>query len=56
METEGSVTLWLGQLRAGDERAAQEAIWNRYFRRLMGLARKQLGDCPRRAVDEERAN
>lgn len=53
METEGSVTVWLGRLNAGDEREAQQHIWNRYFRRLIALARKQLGDCPRRVIDEE---
>lgn len=53
METEGSITRWLGELKDGDEREAQEQIWNRYFQRLMGLARKKLADMPRRAVDEE---
>jgi DNA-directed RNA polymerase specialized sigma24 family protein len=49
---DGSVTRWLGQLQAGDPAAAQQ-IWERYFRRLVGLARKRLQGAPRRAVDEE---
>jgi DNA-directed RNA polymerase specialized sigma24 family protein len=46
------VTHWLDQLKAGDHAAAQE-LWERYFRRLVGLARKKLQDAPRRAADEE---
>jgi DNA-directed RNA polymerase specialized sigma24 family protein len=49
---DGSVTHWLGQLQAGDAAAAQQ-LWERYFRRLVGLARKRLQGTPRRAVDEE---
>jgi DNA-directed RNA polymerase specialized sigma24 family protein len=52
MESEGSVTRWIGQLQAGDAAAAQP-LWERYFRRLVGLARKKLRDTPRRAADEE---
>jgi DNA-directed RNA polymerase specialized sigma24 family protein len=48
----GSVTRWLGQLQAGDQAAAQE-LWQRYFGRLVGLARKKLDDAPRRTADEE---
>ena len=52
LSSEGSVTNWIGQLRAGDPAAAQK-LWERYFRRLVGLARKKLQDAPRRAADEE---
>jgi DNA-directed RNA polymerase specialized sigma24 family protein len=52
MVTGGSVTRWLGQLQAGDPAAAQQ-LWERYFRRLVGLARKKLRGSPRRAADEE---
>ena len=52
MASEGSVTHWLGQLRAGDPTAAQP-LWERYFRRLVGLAREKLRGLPRRAADEE---
>src|SRR5207237_6705167 len=52
METQGSVTRWVGQLRAGDQAAAQP-LWERYFRRLVSLARKKLCGAARRVADEE---
>jgi DNA-directed RNA polymerase specialized sigma24 family protein len=48
----GSVTHWLGLLRTGEAAAAQ-ALWEGYFRRLVGLARTRLQGVPRRAADEE---
>jgi DNA-directed RNA polymerase specialized sigma24 family protein len=48
----GSVTRWLDQLQAGDSAAAQP-LWERYFRRLVGLARKRLHNAQCRARDEE---
>jgi RNA polymerase sigma factor (sigma-70 family) len=50
--SEGSVTHWLVLLRAGDPAAAQP-LWERYFRRLVGLARARLRGTRRRAADEE---
>ena len=50
----GSVTHWLGQLKAGDHAAAQE-LWQRYFGRLVGLADKILPRQARRAADAEDA-
>src|SRR5438067_6883003 len=47
-----SVSHWIGQLQAGDHAAAQK-LWERYFQRLVGLARKKLQGQPRRAADEE---
>ncbi|HLJ93191.1 MAG TPA: ECF-type sigma factor [Gemmataceae bacterium] len=52
MSSAGSVTLWIGKLQAGDAQAAQE-LWERYFRRLVGIARQQLQGTPRAAADEE---
>jgi DNA-directed RNA polymerase specialized sigma24 family protein len=52
MSAEGSVSRWLESLRAGDHAAAQQ-LWERYFRRLVGLARAKLQGAPRRAADEE---
>jgi DNA-directed RNA polymerase specialized sigma24 family protein len=52
MSSEGSITRWLGPLQAGDREAAQQ-LWERYFHRLVGLARKKLQGAPRRAADEE---
>jgi RNA polymerase sigma factor (sigma-70 family) len=52
MSSPGSVTVWLGPLMSGDP-AAVEKLWQRYFHRLVGLARKKLQNTPRRAADEE---
>src|SRR5260370_3647008 len=52
MSSAGSVTNWLGLLKAGDSAAAQP-LWERYFRRLVGLARTKLRGTPRQAADEE---
>jgi DNA-directed RNA polymerase specialized sigma24 family protein len=41
MADTGSVTVWLGQLLQGDPDAA-DRLWERYFRRLQGLARVKL--------------
>jgi len=52
MSSEGSVTKWIGQVKGGDEAAAQK-LWERYFPRLVRLCRKRLSDHARRAYDEE---
>jgi DNA-directed RNA polymerase specialized sigma24 family protein len=52
MSSPGSVSHWLGLLKAGDSTAAQP-LWQRYFARLVGLARAKLRGTPRRAADEE---
>jgi DNA-directed RNA polymerase specialized sigma24 family protein len=52
MRSDASVTQWIDRLKAGDPAAAQK-LWERYFRRLVGLARKKLRAAPRRAADEE---
>jgi hypothetical protein len=41
MDPEASVTQWLDRLKAADPDAAQK-LWERYFRRLVGLTRKKL--------------
>jgi DNA-directed RNA polymerase specialized sigma24 family protein len=48
----GSVTQWIDALRDGDRDAAQR-LWERYFGRLVGLARRRLRSAHRRAADEE---
>jgi ECF sigma factor len=40
-DDEGSVTRWIGGLKAGDEAAAQQ-LWERYFARMVGLAREKV--------------
>ena len=41
MSPASSVTQWLGRLRAGDREAAGK-LWQRYFRRLVSVARRKL--------------
>jgi DNA-directed RNA polymerase specialized sigma24 family protein len=48
----GSVTRWIGPLKAGEVEAAQ-ALWDRYFDGLVRLARTRLRDAPLAAADEE---
>ena len=52
MSPENSVTVWLGQVKAGDPQAAQR-IWQRYVDRLVRLASAKLGRSPKRMADEE---
>jgi DNA-directed RNA polymerase specialized sigma24 family protein len=52
MVPDDSVTQWIAQLRTGDDVAAGK-LWERYFRRLAGLARKRLLDVPRLPADGE---
>jgi DNA-directed RNA polymerase specialized sigma24 family protein len=49
---DGSITHWIGSLKAGDAAAARP-LWEAFFRRLVGLAREHLRGTPRRARDEE---
>jgi DNA-directed RNA polymerase specialized sigma24 family protein len=46
------VTLLLEQLKGGDQ-AAQRKLWEGYFARLTGLARKRLRGAPCQEADEE---
>ena len=52
MEPEGSVSHWVRQLQEG-EAAAVQPLWERYFPRLVELARKKLRDAPRRGTEED---
>jgi RNA polymerase sigma factor (sigma-70 family) len=49
---EGSVSRWIGDLKSGDNAAAQH-IWDRYFEEMVRLARRTLGARPGAAEDEE---
>ena len=48
----GSVTRWIGDLKAGGEAAAQK-LWERYFERLVHLARNRLRTARRRSTVED---
>ena len=52
MSNDDSVTHWLDGLRTDDDDAAR-AVWQRYFEKLVRLARRKLGGLPRREADEE---
>jgi DNA-directed RNA polymerase specialized sigma24 family protein len=52
MPSSGDITHWLRLLQAGEREAVQK-LWEGYFRRLVMLARKKLGELPRRAADED---
>jgi DNA-directed RNA polymerase specialized sigma24 family protein len=54
MSDAGSITRLLCDLKSGDE-AAQQELWNRYFARLVRLARTMLRTSARRVADEEDA-
>ena len=49
---EGSVSRWLTRAQAGDD-AAIQSLWERYFRRLVELARRKLGSAPDRESAED---
>ncbi len=52
----GSVTLMIHELRSDDPRRRDEAarlVWERYFRQLLTLAKRQLSRRVRQRVDEE---
>lgn len=55
-DDDGSVTRWIGELKAGDLAAAQP-LWERYFDRLVRLARARLltSRLPSAEADEEDA-
>lgn len=51
-QAQGSVTALLDRLKDGDPDSV-EALWRRYFPRLVGLARARLRGRPRAVADEE---
>src|ERR1700676_643566 len=50
---EASVSGWLNQLQKGNVDRPVQELWERYFQRLMGLAKAKLGKLPKRVADEE---
>jgi RNA polymerase sigma factor (sigma-70 family) len=51
-EAEGSVTRWIGDLKSGGDGAAQH-LWERYFQRLVRLAKNKLHNGRHRRTDED---
>jgi RNA polymerase sigma factor (sigma-70 family) len=55
-QPDGSVTRWIGDLVAGDAAgSAAQKLWERYFERLVHLARDRLRTGPRGPADAEDA-
>jgi RNA polymerase sigma factor (sigma-70 family) len=52
MTDSDSITIWLEEVKHGDDEAARQ-LWERYFPYLVRLARKRLAGVPRRLEDEE---
>lgn len=52
MNSSGAITNWVNALKEGDSIAAQQ-LWERYFHRLVGMARLKLRGRPRVLADEE---
>lgn len=50
--TEGSITRWIRGVKSGDEGAAAQ-LWDRYFEKIVQVARKRIASAPRRAAGEE---
>jgi RNA polymerase sigma factor (sigma-70 family) len=50
-EDPGSVTRWIDELKAGQADAAA-ALWQRYYERLIQVARQRLGPAPRQTVED----
>jgi RNA polymerase sigma factor (sigma-70 family) len=51
MTPKGSVTNWIIRLKGGDHATPQD-LWQRYYKRLIGLARRRLCGARGRAADE----
>ncbi len=52
MTSTGSITVWIEELRHGDETNSPQ-IWNCYVKRLIKLARKKMSGMQTRVSDEE---
>jgi RNA polymerase sigma factor (sigma-70 family) len=52
MTDSDSISIWLEEVKHGDEEAARQ-LWERYFPYLVRLAQKRLAGIPRRLEDEE---
>ena len=50
--SENSVSEWITSLKVGDPEAVEQ-LCERYFRKLVELARRRLGDASKRVADEE---
>src|SRR5262249_5679492 len=54
MSVPGSITALVERLRGGDQEAVR-LLWQRYYPRLVALARRKLQGASRRVADEEKS-
>ncbi len=52
LNPQGTVTVWIEQVKGGCEQASRR-IWDFFFQRLVALARKNMAGTPRAVADEE---
>jgi RNA polymerase sigma factor (sigma-70 family) len=52
MASDGSITHWIREIQEGNQEVAQE-LWERYFAKLVQLARMELRGAKRQMADEE---
>jgi RNA polymerase sigma factor (sigma-70 family) len=52
MSSDGSITHWIREIQDGNQQVAQE-LWERYFAKLVQLARLELRGAKRQMADEE---
>ena len=52
MSSDGSVTHWINEIKGGNH-AVVQALWERYFAKLVQLAKLELRGTQRRVADEE---
>ena len=52
MPEDEPVSCWIERIKAGGETATAD-VWNHFYARLIGLARRKLQGAPRRVADEE---
>src|SRR5687767_6564946 len=52
MSSDGSITHWIREIQEGNQEVAQE-LWERYFAKLVQLARMELRGAKRQMADEE---
>jgi DNA-directed RNA polymerase specialized sigma24 family protein len=53
MSSPGSVTYWIGRLKAGDHEEASRRLWDAYAPRLVRVAQARLAGLPRLRTDAE---
>jgi len=53
MSPKGTITFWIGRLKAGDRDLAVQRLWEAYREELLRIAQQRLGHLSRRFADEE---